>query len=76
VGHSHRLQENVLVVHAENTHQRSFWADGDDGEIQLFMDMLDYLKPYREYSLVHYGAYEIRALRRYSEDFLLIMRAR
>ena len=52
------------MVHAENTHQRSFWADGDDGEIQIVMDMLDYLKPYREYSVLHYGAYESRALRR------------
>jgi predicted RecB family nuclease len=54
----------LLVDHAGETHQRSFWADGDDGEAQIFMEMLDYLKSYRDYSVLHYGAYEVRALRR------------
>lgn len=54
----------LLISHAGAIHQRSFWADGDDGEAQIFMEMLDYIKPYRDYSVLHYGAYEVRALRR------------
>jgi predicted RecB family nuclease len=54
----------LLVDHAGETHQKSFWADGDDGEAQIFMEMLDYLKSYRDYSVFHYGAYEVHALRR------------
>jgi len=53
----------LLITHAGDIHQRSFWADGDDGEAQIFMQMLDYIKPYRDYSVLHYGAYEARALR-------------
>jgi predicted RecB family nuclease len=54
----------ILVVHAGDIQRRSFWADGEDGEAQIFMDMLDYLKNYHDYSVLHYGAYELRALRR------------
>jgi predicted RecB family nuclease len=54
----------LLVVHAWDIHRKSFWADRDDGEAQIFMDMLDYLKSYRNYSVLHYGAYEVHALRR------------
>jgi predicted RecB family nuclease len=54
----------LLVVHSEVIYQRSFWADGDDGEARIFMEMLDYIRPYRDFSVLHYGAYEIRALRR------------
>jgi predicted RecB family nuclease len=54
----------LLITHAGNTHQKSFWADGDDSEAKIFMEMLDYIKQYREYSILHYGAYEVRALRR------------
>ena len=28
------------------------------------MEMLDYIRPYRDYTVLHYGAYEIRALKR------------
>jgi hypothetical protein len=54
----------LLVVDAVDIHRMSFWADGNDGESKIFMDMLDYIKRYRDYSMLHYGAYEVRALRR------------
>lgn len=53
----------LLVTHRHGIHQKSFWADGDDGEAQIFMEMLDYIRPYRDYTVLH-GAYEVRALRR------------
>ena len=54
----------LLVTHTDGIHQKSFWADEDDGEAQIFMEMLDYIRPYRDYTVLHYGAYEARALRR------------
>lgn len=54
----------LLVTHEGGIHQKSFWADEDDGEAQIFMEMLDYIGSYRDYSVLHYGAYEVRALRR------------
>jgi predicted RecB family nuclease len=47
----------LLVTHAGAIHQRSFWADGDDGEAQIFMEMLDYIKPYRNYSVLSETGY-------------------
>jgi predicted RecB family nuclease len=54
----------LLVTHDGSIHQKSFWADGNDGEAQIFMEMLDYIGSYRDYSVLHYEAYEVRALRR------------
>ena len=54
----------LLVTHPGGIRQKSFWADRDDGESQIFMEMLDYMKHYKDYSVLHYGAYEVRALRR------------
>ncbi len=54
----------LVVVDPDGIHQKSFWADGDDGEAQIFIEMLDYIRRYRDYTVLHYGAYEVRALRR------------
>ena len=47
----------LLVTHHNGTHQKSFWADDEDDEAQIFMEMLDYIRPYRDYTVLHYGAY-------------------
>jgi predicted RecB family nuclease len=54
----------LLVAQDGSVHQKSFWSDRDDGESEIFMEMLDYIKPFQDYSVLHYGAYEVRALRR------------
>jgi predicted RecB family nuclease len=54
----------LLVTQNGSIHQKSFWADGGDDEVRIFMEMLDYIKPFQDYSVLHYGAYEVRALRR------------
>jgi predicted RecB family nuclease len=53
----------LLVTQGGGAHQKSFWADGGDDEARIFMEMLDYIKPFQDYSVLHYGAYEVRALR-------------
>jgi predicted RecB family nuclease len=52
------------VTDHEGIRQKSFWADHDSGEAQMFMDMLDYLRHYLAHTILHYGAYEARALKR------------
>jgi predicted RecB family nuclease len=54
----------LLVTHPSGIDQRSFWADGDDGEVRIFLEMLDYIKTYKYYTIFHYGVYEARALKR------------
>jgi predicted RecB family nuclease len=43
--------------------QKSFWADDKNHELSLFMEVLNHIKQYQKYTLLHYGAYEVRALR-------------
>jgi predicted RecB family nuclease len=52
------------IVHDGTANRVSFWADDKQHEIQIFSEMLDYLGAFETYTMLHYGAYEIRALRR------------
>lgn len=42
----------------------SFWARRDEEKSQIFADFLRYISALREYRLVHFGSYELSALRR------------
>lgn len=53
----------LLISQPGAVEQRSFWANEEDDEAQIFLDMLDHIKQYRDFSVLHFGAYEIRALR-------------
>jgi hypothetical protein len=39
----------LLVAHPAGIQQKTFWADGYDGEAQIFIEMLDYVKVFQEY---------------------------
>src|SRR5208283_2416488 len=52
------------IVHGGTADRVSFWADDKQHEIRIFSEMLDYLGAFETYTMFHYGAYEIRALRR------------
>jgi predicted RecB family nuclease len=52
----------LTVVDGDETY-KAFWADSDESQVRIFCEFLDYLKRYHTYSVIHYGAYEIRALR-------------
>jgi predicted RecB family nuclease len=51
----------TVVDHVETHH--AFWADDETSEISIFLRFLDQLDREGRYSLVHYGSYEIKALR-------------
>src|SRR5262249_13568761 len=54
-----------LVVVADGVESRhSFWANGEDDEVDIFLGLLEKLGQYPEYRLFHFGDYETRALRR------------
>ena len=54
----------LLVVRAGIVDQVSFWADDKQDEAKIFIDLIDYLKSLQTYTVLHFGAYEVRALRR------------
>jgi predicted RecB family nuclease len=59
---SHYLIGLMTVVDHVETHH-AFWADDETSEISIFLRFLDQLDREGRYSLVHYGSYEIKALR-------------
>jgi hypothetical protein len=54
----------LVVCQEHATTEMSFWSDCDKDEIENFITMLNWLKQYAQFSFVHYGSYEIRALKR------------
>jgi predicted RecB family nuclease len=59
---SHYLIGLMTVVdHVETYH--AFWADDEASEISIFLRFLDQLDREGEFTLIHYGNYEIKALR-------------
>lgn len=54
----------LVVVDKAEESRHSFWADGEDDQIAIFLRLLEKLGQYPEYRLFHFGDYETRALRR------------
>jgi predicted RecB family nuclease len=52
-----------LVCRSGAIEKKPFWDDTEHEEVQMLMELLDYIKQYPECSTYHYGAYEVRALR-------------
>ena len=51
--------------------ERSFWADGLDGERAIWENCLETLKAIGNVQIVSYGAYETRFLKRMKERYIL-----
>jgi predicted RecB family nuclease len=51
--------------------ERAFWADGPDGEREMWENCLQTLKSINNTQLVHYGAYETRFLRQMKKRYVL-----
>jgi hypothetical protein len=51
--------------------ERSFWADGRDGERAIWENCLETLKSIGNVQIVSYGAYETRFLKRMKERYSL-----
>jgi predicted RecB family nuclease len=59
---SHYLIGLMTIVEQTESY-RAFWADDDASQIAIFLQFLDQLDREGGYSLIHYGNYEIKALR-------------
>jgi predicted RecB family nuclease len=53
------------------TVERSFWADGQDGELAIWQKCLETLKTIENVQIISYGAYEARFLKRMKERYTL-----
>ena len=54
----------VLVVEGNSQKMHSFWADGQDQEVEAFDAFLDLLEGREDFALFHYGSYERKLLKR------------
>jgi predicted RecB family nuclease len=54
----------ALTIHHGKEEFVSFWARRDEEKSRIFAEFLRYISTLRGYHLVHFGSYEIRALRR------------
>ncbi|RLD58155.1 MAG: hypothetical protein DRJ01_12955 [Bacteroidetes bacterium] len=52
-----------MIKKDEEVYHKSFWADSKEYEINIFCDFLDSIKEFGEYTMFHYGNYEIKALK-------------
>lgn len=64
----------TVVEHAQTYH--AFWADDETSEVRLFLEFLDELDRAGRYSLMHYGNYEIKALRQMQQRIPAIYRSK
>ena len=56
----------IHIVSSEFETQETYWADADSeqDEVGIFVSLLDCLSRYSDYSLLHFGNYEVVALQR------------
>jgi hypothetical protein len=54
----------VLIVTGPSRQHHSFWADDESGQITIFAQLAALLAENTDWSLFHYGNYEVNALRR------------
>jgi hypothetical protein len=54
----------MIVDTAGTETSYSFWADSKDQESDLFRHFQEVVGQYQDYSLIHYGSYELRFLKR------------
>ena len=58
----------VMVKKGDKTTMHSFWADGPDGEADIFKECLALAAKYPNAPIYHYGNYERRAIERVAEQ--------
>jgi DNA-directed RNA polymerase subunit RPC12/RpoP len=54
----------VLIVTGQSQQYHHFWADNESGQIKIFAQLAALLAEKTDWSLFHYGNYEVNALRR------------
>jgi predicted RecB family nuclease len=59
----------VLIESDKRVEEFSFWAKGEDEELEIFRRFISILSKYEDYTLYHFGNYEITYLKHMSKNF-------
>ena len=56
----------IIAIAGEHQSHETYWADSDSetDQTRIFIELLDHLSRYSEYSILHFGSYETVAFRR------------
>ncbi|MBS4063270.1 MAG: TM0106 family RecB-like putative nuclease [Chitinophagaceae bacterium] len=58
-----------VIVRTNSTEKEySFWANNEDQQTEIFIDLINLLKPLNSFTIYHYGSYEINALKNISKQ--------
>ncbi len=57
----------VILKTNEVVTEYSFWANNEEEETDIFVELIHLLKPLNSFIIYHYGSYEIQALKRISK---------
>ena len=57
----------LIVINDDKKKEQYFWADNKEDQAAIFAGFLQTISQYREYTLFHYGSYEMTALKRMSK---------
>jgi predicted RecB family nuclease len=58
-----------IIIRTDNTEKEySFWANSDEEENCIFIQLIELLKPLKSFAIYHYGSYEIQTLKNISKN--------
>ena len=58
----------LIVINDDKEKEQYFWADDKEDQAAIFAEFLQTISQYKEYTLFHYGSYEMTALKRMSKQ--------
>jgi predicted RecB family nuclease len=57
----------AILKNNEEDAKYSFWANNEEQQTGIFIELIHLLKPLNSFTIYHYGSYEIQALKRISQ---------
>ena len=57
----------AIIKTNDTIKEYSFWANNKDEEAQIFIELINILRPFNSFIIYHYGSYEIRAIKNISK---------
>jgi predicted RecB family nuclease len=58
----------LIVINDDKEKEQYFWADNKEDQAAIFTEFFQTISQYKEYTLFHYGSYEIIALKHMSKE--------
>jgi predicted RecB family nuclease len=59
----------IVIRESEAERQLSFWADSKEEEEEIFRQLFEFLSKLDDFTVYHYGSYEIKSLKKLNKKF-------